>query len=273
LKAAVPSGAEYAALKKKIEQHNLHTICSEARCPNRGECWSAGTATFLLLGPVCTRACRYCHVESGPAAPVNPDEPEAIADTAAALDLKYVVITSVTRDDLPDGGAAHFAETIRALKNKIDRVRIEVLTPDFAGDIDSVRKVADESPFVFGHNIETVEALFPRLRPAGSFSRSVDLLGYIKKSYPRQLTKSGIMLGLGETDSQISAALSALREAGVDRVTLGQYLQPSKNLEPVSRFITPEEFEHWETEARSIGFKWVKSGPLVRSSFRADAET
>jgi lipoic acid synthetase len=271
-RVGLPGGERFNLLKKNLEKGGLRTICEEARCPNRGECWSAGTATFLLLGPACTRACGYCHVATGKPAPPGPDEPLAAARAAAALGLKYVVVTSVTRDDLPDGGAGHFAETVRNLKTLPPEARIEVLVPDFGGDAEAIETVAREKPFVFGHNIETVEALFPSLRPEGDFRRSIRLLERVKEFDPEMTTKSGLMLGLGESDEQINETLLALRNAGVDRVTLGQYLRPSRALSPVDRFVTPDEFKSWEREALAMGFSWVKAGPNVRSSYHAEAE-
>ncbi len=271
-KVRLPGGDRFSHLKKQLTDGNLHTICTEARCPNRGECWNAGTATFLLLGPTCSRNCAYCHVSTGAPALPDPQEPLATAKAAAALGLKYVVVTSVTRDDLPDGGAGHFAETIRQLREFLPEARVEVLVPDFLGDESSIKTILAEKPYVFGHNIETVEALFPALRPEGDFNRSISLLNKVKELDNSMITKSGLMLGLGETDEQIRETLRALRGAGVERVTLGQYLRPSRDLAPVRRFITPDEFSSWEQEALSIGFNWVKAGPKVRSSYHAESE-
>jgi lipoyl synthase len=271
-RAPLPGGERFSILKNKIQRHNLHTICEEARCPNRGECWTAGTATFLLLGPDCTRSCRYCRVGSGAPAPPDENEPEAVAETAAALELKYVVVTSVTRDDLPDGGASHFARTVECLRDRMPEARVEVLVPDFSGNEKSIESIVRSRPYVFGHNIETVEALFPALRRQGDFARSIRVFETVKKIDSGMIVKSGLMLGLGETDARAMATLRALRDAGVDRVTIGQYLQPSRELAPVDRFVTPEEFKNWEREARGLGFSWVKAGPSVRSSFHAEAE-
>ncbi|MFA6450063.1 MAG: lipoyl synthase [bacterium] len=268
-KVRLPGGDRFAVLKENLERGNLHTICEEARCPNRGDCWSAGAATFLLLGPTCTRACRYCHVGAGEPAAPDPSEPESVAEAASALGLKYVVITSVTRDDLPDGGAAHFAQTVERVKARLPESRVEVLAPDFGGDVKAIASVVAAKPYVFGHNIETVEALFPALRPQGDFSRSIEVLRKVKEIDPEMKTKSGLMLGLGEMDAQIRETLSALRGAGVGRLTLGQYLQPSRELAAVARFVTPDEFDAWAAEARGMGFKWVMAGPNVRSSYHA----
>ncbi len=269
-KVRLPGGGRFALLSENLKRGGLHTICEEARCPNRGDCWTAGTATFLLLGPVCTRACRYCHVEAGAPSAPDPNEPAAAADAAAVLGLKYVVITSVTRDDLPDGGAAHFAAAIRCIRARLPETRVELLVPDFEGHEDSIAKVVTENPYVFGHNIETVEKLFPTLRPQGDFRRSIRVLETAKRIDDGMKTKSGLMLGLGETDAQVRETLSALRNAGVDRLTMGQYLRPSRDLAPVARFVTPEEFAAWESEARAMGFNWVKAGPNVRSSYHAE---
>lgn len=271
-KVRLPGGEKFSALSKKLKDHGLHTICEEARCPNRGECWTCGTATFLLLGPNCTRSCRYCSVETGAPAPPDGTEPEAVADTAEALGLKYIVITSVTRDDLEDGGAEHFARTIERLRSRRPEARIEVLAPDFQGNERAVEVVAEQKPYVFGHNIETVEALFPIQRPQGDFSRSLKVLESAGKFDKKIIIKSGLMLGLGETSAQVRSTLRALRGAGVDRVTLGQYLQPSRELAPVDRFVPPEEFRECESTARDMGFKWVKAGPSVRSSYHAEQD-
>ncbi len=271
-KIKLPSDKRFAGTGARLRKNNLRTICEEARCPNRAECWSCGTATFLLMGPACTRACRYCNVGTDAPSALDDKEPGSVALAARDMGLKYVVITSVTRDDLPDGGAAHFSKTIKAVREMIDGSRIEVLVPDFMGIRDSVMKVVDEKPYVFGHNVETVEALFPELRPQGDFNRTLKVLELVKNEEPSMITKSGIMLGLGETDEQVLETLKALYEAGVDRVTMGQYLQPASFLAPVDRFVTPEEFRQWENEAYSIGFKWVKAAPNVRSSYHAEQE-
>jgi len=271
-KAKLPNGEQFVNLKNILSSRGLNTICDEAKCPNRGECWSAGSATFLLMGPVCSRSCAYCGVGSGSPSPLDPAEPSSVAEAVAALGLKYVVVTSVTRDDLPDGGAAHFALTVSEIRRSSPNCRVEVLAPDFKGDTGGVSAVLQSSPYVFGHNIETVEVLFPEMRPQGDFSRSLKILEAAKSIRPGQLTKSGIMLGLGETDAQAEAALSALRAAGVERVSIGQYLRPSRALPPPRRYVSPDEFHDWERFARSLGFTWVKSGPNVRSSYQADLD-
>jgi lipoic acid synthetase len=272
-KTKLPNGERFVSLKNILSARGLNTICDEAKCPNRGECWSAGSATFLLMGPVCSRSCVYCGVGSGSPAPLDPAEPSSVAEAVAALGLKYVVITSVTRDDLQDGGAAHFALTVAKIQSASPHCRVEVLVPDFIGNAGGVEVVLRSYPYVFGHNIETVEALFPEMRPQGDFTRSLRVLESAKSIRTGQITKSGIMLGLGETDPQAEAALSALRRAGVDRVSIGQYLRPSRELPAPRRYVSPEEFHDWERFARSLGFSWVKSGPNVRSSYQAEMDS
>ncbi len=264
-------------VRRILSSRNLNTVCNEAKCPNRGHCYERGTATFLILGSVCTRNCAYCAIEKNVLTPPPPekDEPERIAQAAKAMKLKYVVLTSVTRDDLMDGGAGHFAETVTRLKNTIKGVRVEVLTPDFLGSELSLKVVADSKPDVFNHNIETVRRLFPLLRPIASYEQSLAVLqkfGDIAPNIPR---KSGIMVGLGETAKDIEESLSDLRKKGVSLLTIGQYLQPTKQHMPVVRYVEPAEFEQWEKTALGMGFTGVASGPLVRSSFHADllAET
>lgn len=246
------------------------TVCEEARCPNQGECWGEGTATFLLLGDVCTRACRFCAIQSGrPSAP-NDAEPERIASAARALGLKHVVLTSVDRDDLPDGGAAHLARCVRALK--LGGLTVELLAPDFGGDEAAVRTVLDAGLDVFAHNVETVRRLSPSVRDArASTDRSLAVLAAAKRARPDVVTKSGLMLGLGETDDEVLDAMQELRGAHVDVLTLGQYLRPSRRQAAVARFADPETFASLQDDARTLGFLAVASGPRVRSSFRAAA--
>ncbi len=248
----------------------LHTVCEEARCPNLGECFTRGTATFLLLGDRCTRRCAYCSVSTTRPLPPDPGEPQRVAEAARQLDLRYVVLTSVDRDDLGDGGAAHFAETVRAVRGSLPEAKVEVLTPDFKGDEDALRAVLEAAPDVFNHNIETVPRLFPRLRAQGRYRRSLDVLAAAKAIRPRQTTKSGLMVGLGETDEEVLAVLADLRAAGVDVVTIGQYLRPTRAHEPVHRYVPPKEFGELEERARALGFPTVYSGVFVRSSFNAE---
>jgi len=248
----------------------LHTVCEEARCPNLGECFTRGTATFLLLGDRCTRRCGYCSVSTARPLPPDPGEPERVAEAARRMGLRYVVLTSVDRDDLRDGGAAHFAATVQAVRRALPEARVEVLTPDFKGGEDALRAVLEARPDVFNHNIETVPRLFPRLRPQGRYRLSLDVLAAARAIRPRQTTKSGLMVGLGETDEEVLAVLADLRGAGVDVVTIGQYLRPTRAHEPVHRYVPPEGFGALEERARALGFPTVYSGVFVRSSFNAE---
>jgi lipoic acid synthetase len=271
LKVRAPSGENYAKIKEMAGNLKLATVCQEAKCPNIGECWSGGTATFMLMGEVCTRGCRFCNVKTGnPKGKIDEFEPEKVAHSIAQLSLEYVVITSVDRDDLPDQGAGHFARAISAVKKLNPKLIVEILTPDFRGDMDLVKVVADSMPDVFAHNIETVERLSPSVRdPRAKYRQSLDVLLEVKKLNPKMYTKSSIMLGLGETDDEILQALKDLRAVGCDVVTFGQYLQPSKRHLKVVEYVTPEKFKHWQTVSESMGFLYVASGPLVRSSYRA----
>jgi lipoic acid synthetase len=274
MKVRAPSAdSRYFDVRKLIHGASLNTICEEARCPNIAECWGRGTATFQILGETCTRACRYCYVHSGkPDGPPDPLEPLRLAAAAAKMGLKHVVVTSVDRDDLPDKGAGHYAATIRALKHKVPGASIEVLTPDFLGfEEDAVRIVLAERPDVFNHNIETVRRLHPRMRGAkASYEKALWLLRRAKEAadYP-VLTKSGIIVGLGETNDEIVETMRDLRENGVDVVTIGQYLQPSPKHAKIDRWVHPDEFRWFREQGEALGFGSVFSGPLVRSSYRA----
>ncbi len=252
-----------------LREKALHTVCEEARCPNLGECFTRGTATFMLLGDRCTRRCGYCSVSTARPLPVDAGEPQRVAEAAARMGLRYVVLTSVDRDDLPDGGAAHFADTVCAIRRALPGAAVEVLTPDFKGDRRALATVLDAQPEVFNHNIETVPRLFPRLRPQGRYALSLELLRAVKQLRPSQLTKSGLMLGLGETDDEIEPVLRDLHAAGVDTVTLGQYLRPTREHEPVDRYVTPAVFRAFARTAQGLGFRTVYSGVFVRSSFNA----
>lgn len=252
-----------------VADGGLHTICEEARCPNRGECWDAGTATFLILGNRCTRNCLYCGVSHGSPPSPDPDEPRRILGAVRKLGCRYVVVTSVTRDDLPDGGAAHFAAVVGALRSDHE-IRIELLVPDFGGCTDAVRTAADARPDVLGHNIEVVERLFPALRPQGNYKRSLSLLEFLKNSYPHLPLKSGLMIGLGETRGEITRALKDLYSSGISIVTVGQYLQPSRECAPVEQYVHPNEFEEIRREALGMGFRSAVCGPLAQSSYRAE---
>lgn len=263
-----------------LRDRKLSTVCEEARCPNLGECFGRGTATFMLLGERCTRRCAYCSVSTARPLPPDPDEPERVAEAARALRLRYVVLTSVARDDLPDGGASHFAATVRAIRAKTSRPRgddagparvlVEVLTPDFKGDPSALAAVLAAEPDVFNHNVEMVPRLFPSFRPQGSYPRSLDLLAEARRQGPRQRTKSGIMVGLGETDAEVEAVLADLRAVSVDVVTIGQYLRPTLAHAPVKRYVTPAGFRAYEARCRELGFPTVYSGVFVRSSFNAE---
>ena len=258
------------AVKSVARSRDLSTVCEEARCPNRGECFSRGTATFLLLGDVCTRACGFCDIATGrPAAP-SPFEPARVAEAAREMGLTFVVVTAVARDDLADGGASHFAATIRALRRLEPAPGVEVLVPDFQGRFDSVRVVAEERPDVFNHNVETVERLQRRVRRGARLDRSLGVLRAAKELVPDLTTKSGFMLGLGETRSEVLDLLASLREASVDVVTIGQYLAPSRDHLPVEEYVPPAVFEEYREAGEALGFRHVFSGPFVRSSYRAE---
>lgn len=262
------SGA-YSEVDGLLSELNLSTVCQSAKCPNRGECFSEGTATFLIMGGVCTRNCRFCAVESRPPAPLDSDEPRRVAEAAARMDLKHVVITTVTRDDVEDGGAAHFAATIEAVRAEVPQATIEVLTSDFAGRFESVDLVAAARPDVFNHNVETVPRLYPTVRPEADYRRSLGVLERVAETQPDLPTKSGLMLGLGETHDEVLEVLGDLRGSGVSMVTLGQYLRPSPAHLPVVEFVPPEEFALLAREAYRLGFSAVASAPFVRSSYHA----
>jgi lipoyl synthase len=258
------------ALRVLLREERLVTVCEEARCPNLGDCFSRGTATFMLLGDQCTRRCGYCSVSTGRPLPPDPDEPGRVAEAAARLGLRYVVLTAVARDDLDDGGAAHFAETVRAVRARLPGAGVEVLTPDFKGDRRALALVLAAAPDVFNHNIEMPARLFRTLRPQGDYHRSLELLRWAGQARPGQPIKSGLMVGLGETDGEIREVLSDLRRAGVDMLTLGQYLRPTRDHAPVDRYWTPAAFEAWAEWARGLGFPTVYAGVFVRSSFHAE---
>jgi lipoic acid synthetase len=319
LRKRIPAGGEAAAVRGLLAELGLATVCSGAHCPNLPECFARGTATFLILGTRCTRSCRFCAIAKGDAGPLREDEPEAVAEAAARLALRHVVITSVTRDDLADGGAGHFARTIRAVRGRLPQAVIEVLVPDFGGSTAALDAVLDARPDIFNHNVETVPRLYPAVRPEADYRRSLDVLAYAKRragaaggeqpapvdsagapggmpsasfaghaeaapggtcprnggvgmppSAGRIFTKSGLMVGLGETPGEVRACLRDLRGAGCDIVTIGQYLAPSAAHQPVARFVEPAEFAAWEAEARALGFAAATAGPFVRSSYRAD---
>jgi lipoic acid synthetase len=269
LKVRIGGGENYSKIKTLLRNAKLHTICEEAKCPNIAECFENGTAVFLILGNICTRNCRYCNVTHGTPGPLNTDEPRDIAESVSALGLKYVVVTSVTRDDLPDGGASVFHKTVQAIRQENPGCRIEVLIPDFMGNATALQQVIDAAPDVINHNIEVVEELFPFVRPQGSYQRSLQVLKSIKTNAGDIPIKSGFMVGLGEGTEQIHATLHDLRTAGVDFLTIGQYLQPTRNHAMIHKYYTPDEFSELKTTALQMGFSHVESGPLVRSSYHA----
>jgi len=272
LKAKAPSGSGYAAVKALVRAHRLATVCEEAKCPNIGECWNAGTATLMLMGAVCTRACRFCAVDTGnPRGWLDAEEPENAARTVALMQLSYVVLTSVDRDDLADGGAAHYAACVHAIKRVNPHTAVEALTPDFQGSRAAVATVVDSGVEVFAQNIETVERLTHPVRdPRAGYQQTLAVLAAAKQRRAAVLTKSSLMLGLGESDAEIDATLADLRAVGVDIVTLGQYLRPTLNHLAVERFVTPQEFDRYREQALARGFLECVSGPLVRSSYRAE---
>jgi lipoic acid synthetase len=265
-----PLSPDARPLRLLLRDQRLTTVCEEARCPNLGECFARGTATFMLLGDRCTRRCGYCSVSTGKPLPPDPGEPARVAEAAARLRLGYVVLTAVARDDLADGGAQQMGHTVREVRRRLPSAKVEVLTPDYKGDPLAVSLVLDAAPDVYNHNIEMVPRLFPRLRPQGSYGRSLELLRGIKRDHPGQVTKSGLMVGLGETDEEVEAVFRDLRGAGVDIVTIGQYLRPTREHAPVDRYVAPEGFRTFELRAREIGFPTVYSGVFVRSSFNAE---
>jgi len=271
LKVRLPGAGSYYDVRRRLGALRVHTVCEEARCPNAAECWGGGTATFMILGDVCTRGCRFCAVKTGrPGGPPDPEEPAHVAAAAAELGLRYVVLTSVDRDDLPDGGADHFARTVRAILDRQPDIIVEVLTPDFGGAEAALATVVDSGTKVLGHNVETVRDLTPGVRDRRcSYERSLEVLRAYRRLRPALLTKSSLLLGLGETRAQVEETLSDLREAGVDWVTLGQYLRPTRRHAEVARYVEPAEFDELAGLARELGFPLVTSGPLVRSSYRA----
>ena len=271
LRVKSAAGQNPERIRTILRTHNLHTVCEEAHCPNVGECWGGGTATFMLMGDVCTRGCRFCMVKSGnPNGELDIFEPVKIARAIAELGLKYVVITSVDRDDLPDGGAGHFASTIRAIKSRDQNVVTEVLIPDFRADVSNIRKIVEAKPEVIAHNIETTATLTPRIRDArATYRQSLQVLETIKKLNREVYSKSSIMLGLGETEDDLVRTMRDLRQVDVNILTLGQYLRPSKSHVPVVEFVSISQFEYYKKIAEDMGFMYVASGPLVRSSYRA----
>jgi lipoic acid synthetase len=270
LKVSLPQGESYRAVKGLVEQHRLHTVCESARCPNVGECWGAGTATFMILGDVCTRSCGFCAVKTGRPTELDLDEPRRLAAAIKTLGLRHAVITSVNRDELPDGGAGIFAESIRAVRREQPGCRIEVLIPDFRGVWEALQLVLDARPDILNHNTETVPRLYGVARPQAKYERSLELLQRAKQQ--GAFTKTGIMAGLGETDAEIESVMRDLRAVECDVLTIGQYLQPTKQHLAVQRFVPPETFRKYREDALALGFRYCESGPLVRSSYHAERQ-
>jgi len=268
LKVRLPSGEGYHEVKNIVQSSRLHTVCEEARCPNIGECWGRRTATFMILGDVCTRSCGFCAVKTGRPQFLDLDEPRRVAEAVKQMELKHAVVTSVNRDELPDGGAEIFAETIRQIRLQVPSCRVEVLIPDFKGDVIALQKVIDAQPDILNHNTETVPRLYRPVRPQGRYEWTLKVLNFAKEN--GMTTKSGLMLGIGETTEEVLAVLADLSTIRVDILTLGQYLQPTKDHLPVDRFVHPEEFAMLKREGLRMGFRHVESGPLVRSSYHAD---
>ena len=271
LKIKVPLGTKFSEIRQLVDEQQLNTVCEDARCPNMAECWNRGTATFMILGDICTRSCGFCAVKTGRPLILDTDEPRRVAEAIARMGLRHAVITSVNRDELPDGGASIFAATIRAIRERRPQCKIEVLTPDFQGKQEAIQTVIDARPDIFNHNMETVPRLYRRVRPQAKYRRSLDLLRVCHEH--GLVTKTGIMLGLGEEAEEIRQVMEDLRSIDVDIMTLGQYLQPTKQHLPVERYVTPEEFAEWKAIGRSLGFAHVESGPLVRSSYHADEQS
>jgi lipoic acid synthetase len=272
IRVKVSEGENFKELKSLVAERRLHTVCEEARCPNIFDCWSRRTATFMILGDVCTRACRFCAVTSGRPTELDLGEPLRVAESVAQLGLRHAVITSVDRDDLADGGAGIFARTIRAIRRRSPGTTIEVLTPDFQGDLEAVRTVVDARPDIFNHNTETVPRLYPRIRPKAVYANSLALLSHVKQLAPSMVTKSGLMVGLGETEAELLDVFRNMRAHDIDVLTVGQYLRPSKKHAEVVRYYPPAEFARLKGLALEMGFGHVEAGPLVRSSYHADEQ-
>jgi lipoic acid synthetase len=269
IKVKAPGSPNYLRLKHILRQKNLHTVCEEARCPNIGECWGNKTATFLILGDTCTRGCRFCAIDKGKPLALDPEEPRNVALVVKDLGLDHIVVTSVNRDDLPDGGAAHFAKTVFWIKTLNPQIRVELLIPDFDGNLQALKTVVESAIEILNHNIETVPRLYGKVRPGHTYECSLNILTEAKRFRHDVLTKSGLMLGVGETYDEVIATLQELREKKVDIVTLGQYLQPSNRQLKVDRYVTPDEFKEFRMVGERLGFRHVESGPLVRSSYHA----
>jgi lipoic acid synthetase len=269
LRVRAPGSPGYAATRAIVKEHGLVTVCEEAACPNIGECWSKSHATMMIMGDTCTRACAFCNVATGKPEPLDPTEPTRVAEAVAKMGLKHVVITSVDRDDLADGGAAHFAQVVRAIRAAAPGTTIEILTPDFLRKAGAAEQVIDAKPDVFNHNLETVPRLYLSIRPGARYYHSLRLLERVKERDPAQFTKSGVMVGLGEAKEEVMQVMDDMRSAGIDFITIGQYLQPTRKHAPIDRFVTPEEFHAYEEIARAKGFLMVSASPLTRSSHHA----
>ena len=272
LKVKAPGSAGYLELRQLVKSEGLNTVCEEAHCPNIGECWDRGTATFMVLGDICTRACSYCAVKTGMPTTLDLQEPVRLAETVERLGLRYAVITSVDRDDLPDGGAFIFAQCIKQIRKRLPSCKVEVLIPDFQGDVDALATVMDAKPDTLNHNIETVRRVFSRVRAKGDYDLSLDLLANAKRLDADAVTKSGMMVGLGESWNEILETMQDLRSVNCELLTIGQYLRPSNKHAPLARWYTPGEFEELRREGEELGFRHVASGPLVRSSYHADEQ-
>ena len=272
IRVKIPSGETYHSIKKLMRSKSLHTVCEEARCPNIGECWGAGTATFLIMGDICTRSCGFCDIKTGRPLPLDFAEPQRVAEAVRNMDLKHVVITSVNRDERQDGGAPIFAGCIEKIREVQPGCSIEVLIPDFKGDIDALKIVMDARPEILNHNVETVPRLFKKVQPQDKYEWAMNTLTNAKQLDSEVLTKSGIMVGLGETFDEVTAVMADLRQCGVDILTIGQYLQPSKKHLPLERYYHPDEFARFKEIGEAMGFRWVESGPFVRSSYHADRQ-
>ena len=276
LRARLPGGPGFSKLRQIVDEHQLHTVCESARCPNMGECWERGTATLMILGDVCTRSCGFCHIKTGKPPILDKDEPRRVGEAAALLNLKHIVITSVNRDELPDGGAEIWAETIRQIRKQSPRTSIEVLIPDFCGDWDALQIVLDERPEILNHNMETVKRLYKVVRPQAKYERSIELLARTKEQ--GLVAKTGIMVGIGETDEEIEELMHDLVagtmtvHGSCDILTIGQYLQPTRDHLPITRWVTPTQFIDYKRTGEMIGFRHVESGPLVRSSYHAEEQ-
>ncbi len=273
IRVRAPGGEGYEHIQELMRSKSLHTVCEEAHCPNLGECWGSGTATFLILGDICTRSCGFCDIRHGRPLPLDPREADRVIQAVKAMQLKHAVITSVNRDELPDGGASVFAAVIRGIHNDVPGCKVEVLIPDFKGDLDALKVVMDAKPEVLNHNIETVPRLFRSVQPQDHYEWSEAILRNARVFYPGTVTKSGLMVGLGETMEEIESVMSDLRNWGVEILTIGQYLQPSRKHLPIEKYYTLEEFEALRTFGLGLGFRWVESAPLVRSSYHAGLQS